>query len=68
MEARDRALPKTDFRAWLPRFAARNLGKNHALVKMLGALAREKGTTVAAAGDRYPPPLMAHLDSERRSS
>ena len=119
--SKDRALPKDDFRAWLPRFGGKNLEKNLALVEALGTLAREKGTTVAglatawvlsrgedvvplvgarrrdqlaeslgalevrltaedlsrleaavpkgaAAGERYPAPLMAHLDSERRSS
>jgi aryl-alcohol dehydrogenase-like predicted oxidoreductase len=118
--SKERALPRGDFRAWLPRFGGENLQKNLALVEALGALAREKGTTTAAlatawvlsrgedvvplvgarrrdqlaeslralevrltaedlsrlqaavprgaaAGDRYPTPLMAHLDSERRS-
>jgi aryl-alcohol dehydrogenase-like predicted oxidoreductase len=118
--SKERALPKGDFRAWLPRFGGDNLQKNLALVEALGALAREKRTTTAAlatawvlsrgedvvplvgarrrdqlveslralevrlteddlarleaavprgaaAGVRYPTPLMAHLDSERRS-
>ena len=109
-----------DIRGYLPRFGGANLAANLALVEALRALAREKGTTVAAlatawvlsrgedivplvgarrrdrlaeslgaldlrltaddlarieaavpkgsaAGERYPTPLMAHLDSERRS-
>jgi aryl-alcohol dehydrogenase-like predicted oxidoreductase len=116
----ERALPKGDFRAWLPRFGGDNLARNLALVEALRRIAAEKGTTVAAlavawalsrgkdivplvgarrrdrlaeslsalelklgpddlarieaavpagaaAGERYPAPQMAHLDSERRS-
>jgi len=118
--SRERALPRSDFRAWLPRFAGDNLARNLALVEPLRRVAAEKSTTVAAlaiawvlsrgedivplvgarrrdrlaeslsaldlgltqddlarieaavpagaaAGERYPAPQMAHLDSERRS-
>ena len=43
-----RAAAQGDFRAWLPRFGGENLEQNLALVEALRALAREKGTTVAA--------------------
>ncbi|HXK11190.1 MAG TPA: aldo/keto reductase [Vicinamibacteria bacterium] len=46
--AKERAVGKADIRGYLPRFGGANLERNLALVEGLAALAREKGTTVAA--------------------
>jgi aryl-alcohol dehydrogenase-like predicted oxidoreductase len=115
---KERALPKSDFRAWAPRFAAANIERNLALVETLRPIAAALGATVAqvaiawvlsrgddvvplvgarsrdqlaealgaaalslrdgdlaqieaavspaaVAGERYPAPLLRHLDSER---
>jgi len=43
----DKALPKGDIRAHLPRFSRENVGKNLAVVEALRAVAARKGATVA---------------------
>ncbi|HTU70214.1 MAG TPA: aldo/keto reductase [Candidatus Baltobacteraceae bacterium] len=43
----DRALPANDFRAYSPRFAGENLGRNLQLVQRLAVLAAERGITPA---------------------
>jgi aryl-alcohol dehydrogenase-like predicted oxidoreductase len=116
-----RKLPKSDFRAWAPRFSGENLERNLALVERVRLVAEEIGGTVAqlaiawtlargadivplvgarrrdqlaealaaldlslgpqevarieaaapvgaAAGGRYPEPLLRHLDSELRGA
>jgi aryl-alcohol dehydrogenase-like predicted oxidoreductase len=116
---KERSLPKSDFRAWAPRFAAANVARNLELVEALRAVAAAMGATpaqaaiawvlsrgddivplvgarrrdqlvealgaatlslrdgdlerleaavspAAVAGERYPVPLLRHLDSERR--
>jgi aryl-alcohol dehydrogenase-like predicted oxidoreductase len=45
--AKDRAVPRNDFRAHAPRFAADNLDRNLALVDALRTVAQSKGRTVA---------------------
>jgi aryl-alcohol dehydrogenase-like predicted oxidoreductase len=46
--SKERAVGRGDIRGYLPRFGGANVERNLALVETLGALAREKGTTVAA--------------------
>lgn len=45
--SRDRTLAPNDFRSRAPRFSGDNLARNLALADALGALARERGATVA---------------------
>lgn len=44
---RDRELPKSDFRRFLPRFAGKNLEQNLALIDAIQAIAHERQATVA---------------------